>query len=146
LVRQTHRKSDLFLRRSKNGVDYSGISWYDLIMKATNKLLKDFKEYNQLMKRVGSKPKTLEEYVTYRSGKMGRTYRKKPLKSPMEASTYRRESPKIPSGDTYDTFAAPKREMKYTGDKLLGIATMHKSNAVPVFRKEDAEDIARMRR
>jgi hypothetical protein len=115
-------------------------------MKVTNKLLKDFKEYNQLMKRIGCKPKTLEEYLTYRSGKMGRTYRKKPLKSPMEVTTYRRESPKIPSGDTYDSFVAPKREMKYTGDKLLGIATMHKSNAVPVFRKEDAEDIARMRR
>lgn len=115
-------------------------------MKATKKLIRDFHEYNALMKRVGSKKKTLEEYMTYRSGKMGRTYRKKALKSPMEATSLRRESPKIPSGDTYDTFAAPKREKQYTGDKLLGIATMHKSNAVPVFRKEDAEDIARMRR
>lgn len=115
-------------------------------MKVTNKLLRDFNEYNALMKRVGCKKKTLEEYMTYRSGKMGRTYRKKPLKSPMEAKTLRRESPVIPSGDSYDSFSAPKREMKYTGDKLLGIATMHKSNAVPVFRKEDAEDIARMRR
>lgn len=34
----------------------------------------------------------------------------------------------------------------YTGTKLLGIATMHKSNMVPVFKMEDAEDIARMRR
>lgn len=34
----------------------------------------------------------------------------------------------------------------YTGDKLIGIATMHKSNMVPVFKAEDAEDIARMRR
>lgn len=35
---------------------------------------------------------------------------------------------------------------KYTGDKLLGIAVMHKSNLVPVFKVEDAIDIARMRR
>jgi hypothetical protein len=35
---------------------------------------------------------------------------------------------------------------KYTGDKLLGIAVMHKSNLVPVFKAEDAIDIARMRR
>ena len=36
---------------------------------------------------------------------------------------------------------------QYTGErKLLGIATMHKSNMVPVFAKQDAEDIARMRR
>lgn len=34
----------------------------------------------------------------------------------------------------------------YTGTRLIGIATMHKSNMVPVFRMEDAEDIARMRR
>lgn len=41
---------------------------------------------------------------------------------------------------------APPKEKVYTGDKLLGIATMHKSNSVPIFKKEDAEDIARMRR
>lgn len=39
------------------------------------------------------------------------------------------------------------REVKvYTGSNLLGIATMHKSNMVPVFRKEDAEAISQMRR
>ena len=44
----------------------------------------------------------------------------------------------------------PKIEpMQYTGErKLLGIATMHKSNMVPIFEedKEHAIDIARMRR
>ena len=34
----------------------------------------------------------------------------------------------------------------YTGIKVKGIATMHKSNAVPVFSDEEAVDIARMRR
>jgi len=35
----------------------------------------------------------------------------------------------------------------YTGErKLLGVAVMHKSNLVPVFSQEDAEDIAKMRR
>ena len=34
----------------------------------------------------------------------------------------------------------------YTGTKVLGIATMHKSNAVPVFAEEEAVEIARMRR
>ena len=34
----------------------------------------------------------------------------------------------------------------YTGDKVLGIATMHKGNAVPVFSPEQAVDISRMRR
>jgi hypothetical protein len=34
----------------------------------------------------------------------------------------------------------------YTGTMVKGIATMHKSNAVPVFSNEEAIDISRMRR
>ena len=41
------------------------------------------------------------------------------------------------------TMAPPKI---YTGTKVKGIATMHKSNAVPVFSDEEAQDISRMRR
>ena len=51
---------------------------------------------------------------------------------------------------THTGAITPKREpMQYTGErKLIGIATMHKSNAVPIFEddKEHAIDIARMRR
>ena len=35
---------------------------------------------------------------------------------------------------------------QYTGTKILGIGTMHKSNAVPIFSDEQAIDISRMRR
>ena len=41
------------------------------------------------------------------------------------------------------TLSPPK---VYTGTKVKGIATMHKSNAVPIFSDEQAVDIARMRR
>jgi len=41
------------------------------------------------------------------------------------------------------TLAPPK---VYTGTKVKGIATMHKSNAVPVFSDEEAVEISRMRR
>jgi len=41
------------------------------------------------------------------------------------------------------TMPAPK---VYTGTMVKGIATMHKSNAVPVFSDEQAVDISRMRR
>ena len=34
----------------------------------------------------------------------------------------------------------------YTGTMVKGIATMHKSNAIPVFSDEQAVDISRMRR
>jgi hypothetical protein len=51
----------------------------------------------------------------------------------------------IPSRNTGGnaTLAAPK---VYTGTKVKGIATMHKSNAVPVFSDEEAIEISRMRR
>ena len=42
--------------------------------------------------------------------------------------------------------ATLKPVQKYTGTEMLGIGQLHKSNAVPVFRQQDAEDIARMRR
>ena len=115
----------------------------------TDKFMKDFQEYNALMKRLGSKTKTLEQYKAYRQGKPipgARLNRHKATNSSIQATSYRRESPIIPSGDTYDKFVATKKEQFYTGSNLVGIATMHKSNAVPVFKMEDAEDIAKMRR
>jgi hypothetical protein len=42
--------------------------------------------------------------------------------------------------------AALKPVQMYTGDEMLGIGQLHKSNAVPIFRQQDAEDLARMRR
>ena len=52
----------------------------------------------------------------------------------------------IPSSGTIPT-NCPKPEPKvYTGDEIVGIAQMHKSNAVPIRRKQDAVDIAHMRR
>jgi hypothetical protein len=42
--------------------------------------------------------------------------------------------------------AALKPTKQYTGTKVKGIATMHKSNAVPIFSDEEAVDISRMRR
>jgi hypothetical protein len=41
------------------------------------------------------------------------------------------------------TLKAPK---VYTGTMVKGIATMHKSNAVPVFSDQEAVDISKMRR
>lgn len=57
-----------------------------------------------------------------------------------------RKGPKLPSHGMTIGDTNLKEIPKYTGDKLLGIAVMHKSNLVPVFKAEDAVDIARMRR
>lgn len=57
-----------------------------------------------------------------------------------------RETVRYPSrGTTAGGSTAPVHKV-YTGTKVLGIATMHKSNAVPVFQAEDAVEISRMRR
>ena len=58
-----------------------------------------------------------------------------------------RETPHYPSKETVGGVALkPVRDMYYTGDKMKGIGTLHKSNAVPVFTDEEAKDQAAMRR
>ena len=58
-----------------------------------------------------------------------------------------RETAHIPSRDTGHSGAVRTKDIpRYTGTKILGIGTMHKSNAVPVFSDEEAHDIATMRR
>jgi hypothetical protein len=52
----------------------------------------------------------------------------------------------IKSLDTGLGNAALKPAKQYTGTKVKGIGTMHKSNAVPIFSDEEAHDIAKMRR
>ena len=47
---------------------------------------------------------------------------------------------------SYDSSMAKKEEKVYTGNEIIGIAQMHKSNAVPIRNKKSAEDVAKMRR
>jgi hypothetical protein len=56
-----------------------------------------------------------------------------------------RETPKLPSLNT-GGYATKKESQKYTGTNMLGIGTLHKSNAVPVFCDNEAKEMARMRR
>jgi len=55
----------------------------------------------------------------------------------------------LPTSDRIDSGGYKKDRQVYSGERqLLGVATMHKSNMVPIFadKKEDAKDIANMRR
>lgn len=52
----------------------------------------------------------------------------------------------IPSHDSGIGIAAKKAAPVYTGDKIVGIGTMHKSNAVPIFSDTQAKEISSMRR
>ena len=68
-----------------------------------------------------------------------------PLSYNLSAPVGRSTSNNIPSRVTAGGSTAPVHKV-YTGNKILGIGTMHKSNAVPIFSDEEAQDIARMRR
>jgi hypothetical protein len=58
-----------------------------------------------------------------------------------------RETQRIESRDTGHVGAVRTRDIpQYTGEECIGIGQLHKSNSVPVFKKQDAEDIAKMRR
>ncbi len=68
-----------------------------------------------------------------------------PLTYKLSTPVGRSTTTSLPSRVTPGGSTAPVHKV-YTGDKVLGIATMHKSNAVPVFRAEDAVEISKMRR
>ena len=57
-----------------------------------------------------------------------------------------RETPNIPSLGNGIGNATKSDEKKYTGTKMIGIGTLHKSNAVPVFCDDEAKAMATMRR
>jgi len=57
-----------------------------------------------------------------------------------------RETPKIVSQDTGWVACTTAANQEYTGTKVKGIGTMHKSNAVPIFSDEEAVEISKMRR
>ena len=71
-----------------------------------------------------------------------------PVMLPTDAGVYRRDTgPRIPSRNSADMTPATKAPDKvYTGTKIIGIGTMHKSNAVPIFSDDEAKEISSMRR
>ena len=74
------------------------------------------------------------------------TQKKQPVN---EIPDYRQDSRALPTSDKICGNGTAKEQKVYSGERqLLGVATMHKSNMVPIFadKKEDAKDIARMRR
>lgn len=72
----------------------------------------------------------------------------KPVKSisKIQSIPYRRQTENFPSLNSGHHDTSAKQSPVYTGTKMLGIGTLHKSNAVPVFSEEEAIDISTMRR
>ena len=84
----------------------------------------------------------LKKHQVNRAIKPAQVKPKYELKVPPGRSTTKH----IPSVDSGLSFAAAPPRKVYTGDKIIGIGTLHKSNAVPIFSDEEAKDIAKMRR
>ena len=59
---------------------------------------------------------------------------------------YSTECKSIPTSDRIGPIEGKRAAKVYSGDYIIGIATMHKSNLVPVGRGNNAEDFAKMRR
>lgn len=52
----------------------------------------------------------------------------------------------VPTSDRIVPISGKRKAQEYSGDYIIGLATMHKSNTVPVGRGNNAEDFAKMRR
>jgi hypothetical protein len=104
-------------------------------------------------KYASAEHKARAEQLTAEWEQLKKSYTK-PL--PTKAQPMRRYSLSIPAGrDTMKNvpslntgvgIAAKSDAPVYTGTKVKGIGTMHKSNAVPIFSDEEAVDISKMRR
>ena len=68
-----------------------------------------------------------------------------PLTYKLSTPPGRSTTTNLPSKVTPGGSTAPVHKV-YTGTKVLGIGTMHKSNAVPIFSDDEAKEISRMRR
>ena len=86
--------------------------------------------------------KSFDEFVKYKYGYSVVKQRK----LPPEERLYRRPEQNIPSLNSSLVPVCKTNNTQYTGSLVTGVATMHKSNAVPVINPDQARDLATMRR
>ena len=107
----------------------------------TEKLRSECKEFNK-----GLSPrlrKSLEQFIAYKYG-YSTVVNHRTL--PPEEKPYQRPEQKIESKNNGFVPVSEQSKKEYTGELVTGVATMHKSNAVPVINQQQAEDLATMRR
>lgn len=111
----------------------------------------EWRKYNKDMRRKNMHSlqfDKLDDYISYVSGNL--KPRKKefvPYEPPK--STSRQNSKPVETKSAVHgipTGGTRKEPQVYTGDYIVGIATMHKSNLVPVTREQDPVEYATMRR
>lgn len=114
------------------------------------KLELEWKQHNKRMRQLhlhDMQFSKFEDYMAYRRGQYKPKERKPETFQILKPQqSYRRETPEIPSIGSGVGNGFMKERQVYTGTLIKGIATMHKSNAVPVIDDQQAKDIAQMRR
>ena len=103
--------------------------------KKTAKLVKAEAEHDKFLRKQGVHPDQLAD--------------KKKRQDLNSIPDYKANKPDVKLGNNVAGHGPYREANTYSGERqLLGIATMHKSNMVPIFadRKEDAKAIASMRR
>lgn len=140
------------------GVQIHGKSTKKGRRKLTQKQLSDmevsWRQHNKAMRRKHMHDLQFKEFNDYLSYVFGEYKPKKkefkpyvPQQSYVRNPTHYPSAPALKTSDTVPGSGRLKENPKYTGDLIVGIGTMHKSNAVPIMRgTEQAKDIANMRR
>lgn len=114
-----------------------------------NRWMDGWREKCKLNKRIGLPKPTFEEYV---DALHGRVKTSKPKFVPLQPShdpvmeKIKQHKEMYPSLNSMRGSTARPEPKVYTGTLIKGIATMHKSNAVPVIDQKQAIEIANMRR
>lgn len=110
--------------------------------------------YTSIPKRKAKKPSAVQRQLAADWEAIQKKYEpKKTVKKVFNTWEYKLSTPPgrstshhIPSRSTGENGGTKKETLQYTGTKMLGIGTLHKSNAVPVFSEHEAQEMARMRR
>ena len=103
----------------------------------TKKMLEAEAKHDKWLRKMNAHPEQIAE-----------SKKKNANVSILSVPDYRSSGNSIPTSDVIPGGSTgPKERLVYSGERrLLGVATMHKSNMVPVFDSKDAKDIAKMRR
>lgn len=128
--------STLNTRKRKTKITKAKLAQYELDWLAHNRTMKS-KGLHEL------RYETLDEYINYCLGKVKPKSEFKPY---TPTDSFRREGPTYPSftGSSGGGSGTKKESPVYTGTLVKGIATMHKSNAVPIINQQQATEISRM--
>jgi len=121
---------------------------FKMTKKKQAQLEADWLQHNKTAKSFGEPKLTFEEYLDFRRGivpKVKIPLSRQPTYS-VKVEPYRRSTPQYPSLNSDSGVAVKKPVAQYTGTAMIGIGQLHKSNSIPVFSKEDAIDISKMRR